>query len=55
MPGFVGDGVTGLGDVIKRAMSTVGIRPCGGCDRRAEALNRLVGLRGRQSLRGGWL
>jgi hypothetical protein len=43
LPGFVTDvkdeGV-GLGDVIKRATSTVGIRPCGGCERRAAALNR---------------
>jgi hypothetical protein len=42
LPGFVGDDEIGLGDVIKRATSTIGIRPCGGCQRRAEALNRRV-------------
>ena len=30
----------GLGDVIKRTSSYLGIRPCGGCGRRAGALNR---------------
>lgn len=39
LPGFVRDEEIGLGDVIKRATSTLGIRPCGGCARRAEALN----------------
>ncbi len=32
----------GLGDVVKKATSAVGIRPCGGCNKRANALNRLV-------------
>jgi len=32
----------GLGDVIARATTAVGIRPCGGCKKRQEALNRLV-------------
>lgn len=45
VPGFVGDEVIGLGDAIKHVTSTVGIRPCGGCSHRAEALNRLVGFR----------
>jgi hypothetical protein len=40
LPGFVGDKEVGLGDVIKRATYSVGIRPCGGCGRRAAALNR---------------
>jgi hypothetical protein len=48
VPGFIGDEVIGLGDAIKHATSTVGIRPCGGCGRRAEALNRLVAFRQRQ-------
>jgi hypothetical protein len=30
----------GLGDVLKRATSAVGIKPCGGCERRAAAFNR---------------
>ncbi len=53
VPGFVSDEAIGLGDVVKRATSTLGIRPCGGCGRRAEALNRLVGIRGRQARRLG--
>ena len=32
----------GLGDVVAAATSAVGIRPCGGCKARQEALNRLV-------------
>ena len=31
---------SGLATSIKRATSYIGIRPCGGCDRRAAALNR---------------
>ena len=45
LPGFVSDKEIGLGDVIKRATSTLGIRPCGGCHRRAETLNRWVVFR----------
>ncbi len=41
LPGFITEDV-GLGDVIKRATSSVGIKPCGGCERRAATLNRLV-------------
>jgi hypothetical protein len=37
----------GLGDVVKRVTTAVGIKPCGGCQRRAEALNRLVTFQGR--------
>jgi hypothetical protein len=40
LPGFVSDEDIGLGDVIKRTTSAFGIRPCGGCQRRAAALNR---------------
>ncbi len=40
LPGFVIDEDIGLGDVIKRATSYFGIKPCGGCERRAAALNR---------------
>jgi hypothetical protein len=38
LPGSVSSEV-GLGDVVKRVTSAVGIRPCGGCLRRAQALN----------------
>jgi hypothetical protein len=40
MPGFITEEEVGLGEVIKRAISAVGIRPCAGCERRAAALNR---------------
>jgi len=30
----------GLGDVVKRATTAVGIKPCGSCGRRAKAMNR---------------
>jgi len=40
LPGFVNDKDIGLGDVIKRATSYIGITPCGGCEARAAALNR---------------
>lgn len=40
LPGFIADQEMGLGDVIKRAASYVGIKPCGGCEGRATALNR---------------
>lgn len=39
LPGFIKDEEVGLGDVIKRATSIVGIRPCGGCAQRARRLN----------------
>jgi hypothetical protein len=40
LPGFISDEEVGLGDVVKRAPYSVGIKPCGGCGRRAAALNR---------------
>jgi len=36
----------GLGDLMKRVAAGIGARPCQGCDRRAERLNRLVMFRG---------
>ena len=42
LPGFVGDEEIGLGDVVKRMTYAAGIRPCGGCEKRAAALNRRV-------------
>jgi hypothetical protein len=49
LPGFVSDEEIGLGDVIKRVTSTFGIRPCGGCERRAAALNRWFVFTGRRA------
>lgn len=49
LPGFITDEEIGLGDVVKRTTSYFGIRPCGGCGRRAAALNRWVVFTNRQS------
>jgi len=40
LPGFVRDEEIGLGDAVKRATYAMGVRPCGGCEGRAAALNR---------------
>lgn len=42
LPGFITDEVIGLGDVVQRAAYAMGIKPCGGCERRAAAMNRWV-------------
>ena len=49
LPGFITDDEVGLGDVIKRATSYIGIKPCGGCERRADVLNRWLVFTNRQS------
>jgi len=41
LPGFLQEDV-GLGDVIKRATNTIGIKPCGPCAQRAAQLNRRI-------------
>jgi hypothetical protein len=48
LPGFVAEEDIGLGDVVKRVTSSVGINPCGGCSRRAAALNRWMVFSGRR-------
>lgn len=48
LPGFNADETVGLGDVIKRATSIAGIRPCVSCSARAERLNNWVTFTGRQ-------
>jgi hypothetical protein len=53
LPLFVSDEPVGLGDVVKRATSMVGVKPCGGCAERAARLNRRVAFSGRG--RGGLL
>jgi hypothetical protein len=40
LPGFIADEAIGLGDVVQRVPYAIGIKPCGGCDRRAAAMNR---------------
>lgn len=52
LPGFVSDDDIGLGDVITKSTSALGIRPCGGCAQRAAALNRWVVI-GRGSFERG--
>jgi hypothetical protein len=42
LPGFLLGEEIGLGDAIKRATYVVGIKPCGGCEKRAATLNRWV-------------
>ena len=41
LPGFVTVDEIGLGDFVTQSAAALGIRPCGGCTRRAAALNRL--------------
>jgi hypothetical protein len=40
LPVFVRDEEIGLGDAVKRVTYAMGVRACGGCERRAAALNR---------------
>jgi hypothetical protein len=40
LPGFIKDEEVGLGEAIKRVAYAMGIKPCGGCEKRAAALNR---------------
>ena len=47
LPGFITAEDVGLGDVVKRATYLLGIKPCGGCERRAAALNRRFTFTGR--------
>ena len=48
LPGFITNEGVSLGDVIKRATSAVGIKPCGSCERRAVTLNRWLTFSGRR-------
>lgn len=48
LPGFISDEDVGLGDVIKRATYAVGVKPCGGCQRRATVLNRWMVFSGKR-------
>ena len=49
LPGFISDDDIGLGDAVTRATSAIGIKPCGGCHRRAATLNRWLVFSGRES------
>ena len=48
LPGFVLDEQSGLGDVVKRVTAQLRMRPCGGCARRAETLNRWIMFAGQR-------
>jgi hypothetical protein len=48
LPGFITDENVRLGDVVKRMTYAVGVRPCGGCARRAAILNRWLAFSGRR-------
>ena len=48
LPGFISEEDVGLGDVIKRATYAIGIKPCGGCARRAAGLNRWMVFSGKR-------
>ena len=48
LPGFTADQEIGLGDVIKRVTSAVGLRTCEPCQQRAEALNRRFVITGKR-------
>lgn len=48
LPGFLGDDEIGLGDAVMRATNYIGMTPCGGCKRRAAALNRWFAFSGRR-------
>ncbi len=49
LPGFLIDEDVGLGDAVKRVTSAFGVRPCGGCERRAAMLNRRFVFTGRRA------
>jgi hypothetical protein len=51
LPGFINDDDIGLGDAVKQVTYVMGLRPCGGCERRAAALNRLLVFSGKSSRR----
>lgn len=37
----------GLGDAVKKVTTAIGIKPCSGCQRRAQFLNQLAEFEGR--------
>ncbi|ARE78320.1 hypothetical protein ADK51_21625 [Streptomyces sp. WM6368] len=49
LPGFIEiENDIGLGEVVKHATRTVGIRPCGRCEERAQRLNQWMTFTGRR-------
>ena len=39
LPGYLTEDAIGLGDLVRKITYSVGIKPCGGCERRAGAMN----------------
>lgn len=50
-PGMRPGQSVGLGSALKRLTSAVGIRPCMGCEGRAEKLDRIFDFGGRNGVR----
>jgi hypothetical protein len=48
IPGFLHDGEVGLGDMVKKVTYALGIKPCGGCHRRAATLNSWMVFSGKR-------
>lgn len=44
LPRFIVQQPVGLGEVVKRGTTALGVRPCEGCQKRAAQLDRWVGL-----------
>ena len=42
LPGFIVDHEVGLGDAIKGVTFALGVKACGGCEKRASELNRWI-------------
>jgi hypothetical protein len=42
LPSFVTSESIGLGTALKRITTAVGVPPCGGCNKRADALDRFL-------------
>ena len=42
LPGFLIEQEVGLGNAIQRVTYAMGIKHCGGCEKRAAALNRRI-------------
>ena len=49
VPRFVADSEIGLGEAIRRVTATAGVKACGGCIRRARALDRRFTLAPRKN------
>ena len=48
LPGFVADEQIGLGDAVRRVTTKMGLRTCGGCERRAATLNHWIVFAGQR-------